>query len=349
MERTVGEEVIVILKLIRDQLIEHIIELLKFLRDNAGHLIWELLGIVLIFVIARVALAMVSHFTSRAMAHGHKRLDEFHSRRVDSIMTLTRSAARYFIYFVALMLVLAQFGGDKVQQVLLAVGSIAGIAFGFGAQNLVQDVVTGMFMMFENQFSVGDYIQTEDAVGTVQAIAVRVTYLRSLKGDQIIIPNGSIGRVINYTRGSYMAVITVSTSYEQNTHQIIQIIEEILAEYAEENKDLIEEPPKVRGIDAFGESTVDLGIICRVKPMKQMEVERGMRLAIKEGFDSRGLEFPYPRMVTIPWGTHYTPPEEVPFTAPADGAAVSGEMDALTFMPGAKLPPQSNYQPFDTP
>lgn len=340
MERTVGEEVIIILELIRDQLIGHIIDLLKFLRDNAGHLIWELLGIILIFVIARVALAIVSAFTARAMAHGHKRLDEFHSRRVDSIMTLTRSAARYFVYFVALMLVLAQFGGDKVQQVLLAVGSIAGIAFGFGAQNLVQDVVTGMFMMFENQFSVGDYIQTEDAVGTVQAIAVRVTYLRSLKGDQIIIPNGSIGRVINYTRGSYMAVITVSTSYEQNTHQIIQIIEEILAEYAEENKDLIEEPPKVRGIDAFGESTVDLGIICRVKPMKQMEVERGMRLAIKEGFDSRGLEFPYPRLVTVPWGEHYTPPEEAP-SAPAEAPP--------SFALPKDAPLQSNYQPFDEP
>lgn len=329
MERTFGEEVIAVLELIRDQLAGHFIELLLFVKDNAGHLIWELLGIILIFVIARGALALVSRFTSRAMARGHKRLDEFHSRRLDSIMTLTRSAARYFIYFVALMLVLAQFGGDKVQKVLLAVGSIAGIAFGFGAQNLVQDVVTGMFMMFENQFSVGDYIQTEDAVGTVQAIAVRVTYLRSLKGDQIIIPNGSIGRVINYTRGSYMAVITVPVSYEVDVEWVSGVINEILAEYAEEHQDLIEEPPAVRGIDSFGESTVDLGIICRVKPMKQMEVERGMRLAVNAGFQKRNIEFPYARMVTIPWGQHYTPSSDGmvlgPEDAPPEPAAEASE------------------------
>lgn len=345
MERTFGEEVVYVLELIRDQLAGHFIELLLYAKENAGHIIWELLGIVLIFVIARGALAVVSHFTSRAMEHGHKRLDEFHSRRVDSIMTLTRSAARYFIYFVALMLVLAQFGGDKVQKVLLAVGSIAGIAFGFGAQNLVQDVVTGMFMMFENQFSVGDYIQTEDAVGTVQAIAVRVTYLRSLKGDQIIIPNGSIGRVINYTRGSYMAVITVSVSYEQDTRQVIQVIDEILAEYAEEHRDLIEEPPMVRGIDSFGASTVDLGIICRVKPMKQMEVERGMRLAIKEGFDSRGLEFPYPRLVTVPWGQHYTPSEDGMVHGPEDVPEPAPKEASSSYTP----PVQTDYQPFDAP
>ena len=91
---------------------------------------------------------------------------------------------------------------------------------------MVKDVIAGLFMIFENQFSVGDYIQTEDATGTVEATAVRVTYLRSAKGDQIIIPNGSIERVINYTRGSYIATIVVSTAYEANTRQVMGLMEE---------------------------------------------------------------------------------------------------------------------------
>lgn len=111
----------------------------------------------------------------------------------------------------------------------------------------------------------------------------------------------------------------------------------------------------VRGIDAFGESTVDLGIVCRVKPMKQMEVERGMRLAIKEGFDSRGLEFPYPRLVTVPWGEHYTAPEDLPISdqlekplhpLPED-LSFSTEEDNAPFSVSEEDAAQAEYEPYD--
>ena len=319
MDPTINGEVMFFIQTVKEQLADHFQNLFLYCKENVGHLIWNLLVIFFIFSAAKAVLEGISHLTSRTMKRSHQKLDEFQSRRVDSLMTLTRSAARYLIYFVALLLVLGQFGGGTVQKVLLAVGSIGGIAFGFGAQNLVKDVVTGLFIIFENQFSVGDYIQTEEATGTVEAIAVRVTYLRSAKGDQIIVPNGSIGRVINYTRGSYVAVITVSTAYEADTRQVMQVMEEILAEYAEKYRELIEEPPVIRGIDTFGESTVDISVACRVKPMKQWEVERGMRLAIKEGFDRRGIEFPYPRMVTIPWGEHAAEPPAGAPSAPPPG------------------------------
>lgn len=312
MDPTLNGEVMFFLQTVKEQLTEHFQGLFLYCKENVGHLIWNLLVIFFIFSAAKAVLRWISFLTSRTMERSHQKLEEFQSRRVDSLMTLTRSAARYLIYFIALLLVLARFGGDTVQKLLLAVGSIGGIAFGFGAQNLVKDVVTGLFIIFENQFSVGDYIQTEEATGTVEAIAVRVTYLRSAKGDQIIVPNGSIGRVINYTRGSYIAAIIVSTAYEADTRQVMEAMEQILARYAEEHQELIEEPPVIRGIDTFGESTVDISIACRVKPMKQWEVERGMRLAIKEGFDSRGIEFPYPRMVTIPWGEQAAQPSEAP-------------------------------------
>ena len=312
MDPTLNGEVMFFLQTVKEQLTEHFQGLFLYCKENVGHLIWNLLVIFFIFSAAKAVLRWISFLTSRTMERSHQKLEEFQSRRVDSLMTLTRSAARYLVYFVAFLLVLGQFGNTMVQNVLLAVGSIGGIDFGFWAQNQVKDVVTGLFMIFENQFSVGDYIQTEDAVGTVGATALRVTYLRSAKGDQIIVPNGSIGRVINYTRGSYIAAIIVSTAYEADTRQVMEAMEQILARYAEEHQELIEEPPVIRGIDTFGESTVDISIACRVKPMKQWEVERGMRLAIKEGFDSRGIEFPYPRMVTIPWGEQAAQPPEVP-------------------------------------
>lgn len=301
MDPTPNGEIMYILQTIKSQFGAHFRELLDYILENVGHLVWKLFCIFLIFAIARLVLEGFSRLTSRTMRRSHERLEERQSRRVDTLMTLTRSAARYLIYFVALLLALAQFGGGVAQNVVLAVGSIGGIAFGFGAQNLVKDVVTGLFMIFENQFSVGDFIQTEDATGTVEAIAVRVTYLRSVKGDQIIIPNGSIERVINYTRGSYVAAITVSIAYEANTRKMMWIMEQALAEYGKAHEDLLEDMPVIRGIDSFGDSAVNISIACRVKPMKQWEVERGMRLAIKEAFDQRGIPFPYPRVVTIPW------------------------------------------------
>ncbi len=303
------------------QFLENLWEMLGFLRDNFGNLLWRLVIIAFIFFCANLVMKGVSRFTSRTMEKNRALLSVDQSRRVDTLMTLARSAARYLVYFVAFLLALAQFGGGMVQNVLIAVGGIGSIAFGFGAQNLVKDVVTGLFMIFENQFSVGDYIQTEDAVGTVEATAVRVTYLRSAKGDQIIIPNGSIQRVINYTRGSYIASIVVSTAYESNTREVMAVMEEALRDYAEAHQDLIEEPPVVRGIDALGESTIDISVACKVKPMKQWEVERGMRLAIKEAFDDRGIEFPYPRMVTVPWAEHLSPP---PAAEGEDASALFG-------------------------
>lgn len=308
MDSSTSGEVMYFFQSTGAQFWENVQGLLTFIKDNFGHFLWRLLGIVLILILAQVVLKWVSRLTSRTMEKNRKLLSQEQSRRVDTLMTLVRSAARYLIYFVALLLILGQFGNSMAQNVLLAVGSIGGIAFGFGAQDLVQDVVTGLFMIFENQFSVGDYIQTEEATGTVEATALRVTYLRSDKGDQIIIPNGSIQRVVNYTRGSYIATIVVSTAYEADTRRVMEIMEDALAEYAQAKAELLEGEPVVRGITAFSASSVDITVACPVKPMKQWEVERGMRLAIKEEFDRRGIEFPYPRVVTIPWGEQASAP-----------------------------------------
>lgn len=328
MDPTLNGEVMFFLQTVKEQLTEHFQGLFLYCKENVGHLIWNLLVIFFIFSAAKAVLRWISFLTSRTMERSHQKLEEFQSRRVDSLMTLTRSAARYLIYFIALLLVLARFGGDTVQKLLLAVGSIGGIAFGFGAQNLVKDVVTGLFIIFENQFSVGDYIQTEEATGTVEAIALRVTYLRSPKGDQIIVPNGSIQRVINYNRGSYVAVITVPTVYENDTRRVIAVMEEALTAYGEAHRDLLEELPVVRGVDTLSSATVDISAACRVKPMMQWEVERGMRLAVKEAFDRHGIRHPYPRVITIP-GAEEAPllPEEPPAAPSRDPKTIPEDQE----------------------
>ena len=155
MNPTFSGELMHFLDTTGQQFLENLTELLGFLRDNFGNFLWRLLGVVFIFFCAGLVMKWISKFTAHTMEKNRAILSVDQSRRVDTLMTLIRSAARYLVYFVAFLLVLGQFGGGMVQNVLVAVGGIGGIAFSFGAQNLVKDVVTGLFMIFENQFSVG--------------------------------------------------------------------------------------------------------------------------------------------------------------------------------------------------
>ena len=288
-------------------ILQKLTNVFDFFTTNAGELVWNLIVVVFILLIAKLLLALISKGTSAVMQNEKYHVTVLQGKRIDSMMTLVRSAARYAIYFFAILLLLRQFNLFENMKGLVVTAGIGSLAIGFGAQNLVKDVVTGFFMMFENQFSVGDYIKTEEAEGTVEATAVRVTYLRTFKGEQVIIPNGTISRVTNLSRGDNVAVITISTAYEADTRTVIAVIEEAVTKFAAENSELIKEPPVVQGITAFAGSSVDIGVICKVFTMKQWLVERGMRLAIKEMFEEKGMSFPYPHIVTMNYSQQNVP------------------------------------------
>lgn len=274
---------------------------------NRGNIVWNLFLILMVLLLSKLILRSVSALTARVLKSPKYQSATPVSKRMKTLMTLLRSVARYAVYFVAFLVILSILGMGKPLENLLVTAGIGSLAIGFGAQNLVRDVVSGMFMIFENQFSVGDYVKIDDVEGTVEATAMRVTYLRSMKGDQIIIPNGTITRVINYNKGNSVAAVTIPTSYESDTRKVIELIDRAVSQYAREHEELIEEPPFVQGITNFNQSSIDIGILCKVKPLKHWEVERGIRLAVKEIFDQNGLSIPYPHLVTVP----YEKPEEI--------------------------------------
>lgn len=286
---------------------ENFDQFFQLIVDNRGNILWNLFLIVLIVIFARLTLSLVSAFTKSIMSKEKYQITTSQGKRIHTLLSLLRSTVRYVVYFIAFLMIISLLGFGKPLGNILVTAGIGSLAIGFGAQNLVRDVVTGFFMIFENQFAVGDYIKIDDAEGTVEATAMRVTYLRSLKGDQIIIPNGTITRVVNYTRGGYVASIVISTAYEANTRKVIDFIDRAVQQYAQSHPDLIVEPPVVLGVGSLNSSSVDINVSCKVRPMKQWEVERGMRLAVKEMFDLNEIEFPYPHMVTVP----YTPHKEV--------------------------------------
>ncbi|MCD5414642.1 MAG: mechanosensitive ion channel family protein [Clostridiales bacterium] len=216
--------------------------------------------------------------------------------RVETMKGLMKSIIKYTIYFIAVTAIFRSFGTDVTA--LITAAGIGGLAFGFGAQNLVRDVITGFFILFEDQFGVGDYVEIDGTGGIVEEMALRVTKIRDFNGDLNTIPNGEIKKVTNRSMGNMRAWVNISIAYEEDIDNAIAVLQEACRILKEEN-DTIVEGPTVLGVTNLGDSDVVLSIIAKTTSMQQWSTERKMRKAFKEAFDKAGIEIPYPRRYLI--------------------------------------------------
>jgi len=217
-------------------------------------------------------------------------------KRYNTLKGIIKSILKYTIYFVAFTPILETLGIDVSS--LLAAAGIGGLAIGFGAQNLVKDVITGFFILLEDQFQVGDYIETGGKSGIVEEMVLRVTKIRDFNGDLHIIPNGSVDRVTNKSSGNMRAWVDISIAYEENIDHAMEVLSHMCREVAA-SCDKIMEGPTVLGVTKFGDSEIILSIVAKTVPMEQWAVERLIRKRIKETFDEVGIEIPYPRRVVL--------------------------------------------------
>lgn len=274
-------------------------EQLKMISESSGVIVWNILCICFIILAGKITLSLFSKVTSFNMEKAEDK-PEMQKKRIKTLMTLLRSVARYAVYFICAMLILSVLGFGSTIQNLLVTAGIGSVALGFGAQSLVKDVVTGFFLMFENQFSVGDYVKIGDVEGTVSATAMRVTYLKTALGQQIIIPNGKIETVINYSRADSLAKILIPLSYECDLKKAMDVCLKAAEKCAKEHEDIVLEAPKVQGITSFEDSSIMVSIICKVQSLKHWEMERALRLAVKEALDANQIAIPYNQLdVTI--------------------------------------------------
>lgn len=224
-------------------------------------------------------------------------LDE---KRILTLKTLARSILRYAVYFVVGFTILVQIAGSVADlKGLLAGAGILGLAIGFGAQSLVKDVITGFFILLENQYSVGEYITTGSFSGFVEEMELRVTKLRDWGGEYHIIPNGQISAVTNHSRGYMRALVDISIAYEEDIERAIAVMNKVIVKVKNEMADVIVEGPEVLGVVSLGPSEVNIRTVAKTIPMEQWKVERVLRKAFKEAFDREGIEIPYPRRVVI--------------------------------------------------
>mgnify|MGYP000277031493 CR=1 FL=1 len=270
----------------------------QWLKDWAGLTVGDIVRALVIVLAGHIVIktvnAVVERVIRRHWTDGHLDPKE---RRAQTLAAVLKSVMRYSIDFIAIVTVLRLFKVDTTS--ILAGAGIVGLAVGFGAQNLVRDIITGFFIIFEDQFGVGDYITATGLSGTVEELGLRITRLRDFGGELHIIPNGIIDKVTNHSRGAMRALVDVSVAYEEDIDHVLQVLTGVSRKMAEERKEIIAEGPTPLGVINFGPSEVVIRIVAKARAMAQWEVERELRKRIKEAFDREGIEIPYARQVWI--------------------------------------------------
>ena len=257
-----------------------------------GPRIIQVIGIVFL---ARVVKELITFVLEETMLRQAALTPEQKQRRA-TMVPLFNSILAYTIYFVAGVAILNVFGINPTP--ILAGAGIAGLAVGLGAQNLIDDMVSGFFILFEEHFLVGDFIQIGDAEGIVESIDLRTTRIRDNAGRHHIIRNGQITDLVHYSKEYTNAVVEVGVAYESDLNRVFDVLRSTGEELKAENG-MVLEATLVKGIDNFGESEMLIRTVTRVKPGCHLHVERDLRKRIKDAFDAQGIEIPYARRVLI--------------------------------------------------
>lgn len=216
-------------------------------------------------------------------------------RREETLLKLLQNTVAYVVYFAAILAILGEFAIDA--KGLLAGAGVLGLAVGFGAQNLVRDVITGFFILFEDQFSVGDYVKVGAAVGTVEEIGLRTTKIQAYGGEMHIIPNGSISEVVNYSIRNSLAILDIGIAYEADIAHAERVIEQFLQTIPNERYEEVITTPELVGVQSLGASDVVLRITAETEPVMNFSAARKLRRDIKQLLEDNEIEIPYQKMV----------------------------------------------------
>lgn len=241
--------------------------------------------IISIFFLSRVLVAVASLVIQEALVNARE-LSESQRQRRMTLAPLLRSTSKYVIYFGAG--VASLYALEVNPAPVLAGAGIIGLTLSLGAQNLVNDIVSGFFILFESYYLVGDYIATEETEGVVEAIELRTTRIRHPDGQVQIVRNGNIDRLRNYSMEYVYAVVLVNLDYEEDLTQVYPVIEAVGQQLMQAYPEVLE-PIEIEGIDTFEEDTFALRVRTKVKPGQHLRIERILRQYIKDALDREGI------------------------------------------------------------
>lgn len=264
------------------------VDLAELVRDGL-----KIAGVVMVAVVAHRLLRILTTRIEKAVDDGDPSTLTEREQRGRTLAQLLNSVGAAAIIVAAGLTILNVF--VPIGPLLAGVG-VAGLAISFGAQSLVKDVISGFFILMENQFGVGDIIEIDGAGGVVERMTLRVVMLRDLHGTLHTIPNGSITRVSNRTRGWARSVIDVGVAYKEDVDRVIRVLRDVARQLWHDPQwrlQLMDEPA-VWGVEALADSSVNIRIVANTAPGKQWDVGRELRRRIKNRFDEEHITIPFP-------------------------------------------------------
>ena len=242
-------------------------------------------------IIVRVGRRMIASIVKMRGQRGAKTVHQ-----VSTIKSLVTSIFNYIMYFIIITITLSIFGVNVSS--LLAVAGVGGIAISFGAQTLIKDIISGMFIWMEGSITVGDVVTINNLSGVVESIAIRTTKVRDYNGNIYIIPNGDIRTIINMSRDFKRAIVDIRCPYEADQAHVVQILEEEM-EKASGEIDGLTSIPEVMSILSFDTDAVVVRIAVQCPVGEHWRVERDLRTRVKARFDREGIEMPHYQRIVI--------------------------------------------------
>ncbi|MBU0749907.1 mechanosensitive ion channel family protein [Patescibacteria group bacterium] len=260
----------------------------------------HLLKVVGIIVIATIVVvisdAVIARVIRKIISRG-RHSKEAEEKRENTLIQVIRGTSRVLISIMAILMVLSEFG-IAIGPILAAAG-VAGIAIGFGGQYLIRDLISGMFIIIENQYRTGDVVCFGDTCGAVEEITLRMTTLRDMDGTVHHVPHGEVTKVSNLSKYFSRVNLDVGVSYSVDLEKVIRVVNEVGLALAEdlEWKDRIVSPPLFLRVEDFADSAVMIKILGDTKPQEQWAVTGELRKRLKIAFDAEGIEIPFPQRV----------------------------------------------------
>jgi small conductance mechanosensitive channel len=282
---------------------------------DAGMTLFVIVGAIVVWLIfARVGHRYVTRLAARSHDDGPNAAAE-RAKRVNTLWRVARSLFAATLVVVVVLTIMSIWGIPIGP--LVAVGTVVGVALGFGAQDLVRDFIAGFLIVAEDQFAIGDVVSIGGVTGTVQEIQLRVTVLRDLEGRVHYVPNGKIEVATNYTKEFSRVVVDVSVAYKENIERVLAIIEDEMRSFAAEPEwlELMLDDPTLLGVNKLADSSVVIRLVFVTIPAERWTVKREFLKRVKNRLDAESIEIPFPH-ITVDRGSPVATPEGAPPEGP---------------------------------
>lgn len=268
-----------------EQALNSTINVIEFIVSKTISMI---LLIIVMFLIIKIGNKIIDKFVKNQI--NSKRSFSMDTQKALTVGAILKSSLKYIVYFSGAAIIIG-----STFKVSAAVLSAVGFVVGIGAQSLVKDIINGFFIIFEDQYGVGDHVTIGVYSGIVENIGIRATTLKDFSGDIHNIPNGSVLEVTNHSRYDMRFIVDVEIAYEEDIDNTINIITDTCKKFQKSNSEEIRENIEVLGAISLNASGVTIRVVGKSKPLSQWKMERDLRKEIKKSLDEAGVEIPYPK------------------------------------------------------